>query len=82
MSAIERLGRRMRRLEANLREQTKKAIRKSETEGGMAKEEFAILNGTNAIAPSITCPKCGRASYHPEDIKHRYCGNCHEYHHR
>lgn len=30
--------------------------------------------------PSITCPKCGRTSYHIDDIRHRYCGNCHEYH--
>lgn len=26
---------------------------------------------------SYTCPKCGMTSYHPEDIKHKYCGNCH-----
>ena len=30
--------------------------------------------------PSITCPLCGRTSYHPQDIKHRYCGNCHMFH--
>lgn len=29
---------------------------------------------------SITCPKCGKTSYHPKDISERYCGNCHEYH--
>lgn len=27
--------------------------------------------------PSITCPRCGRTSYHPEDIEHGYCGWCH-----
>lgn len=27
-------------------------------------------------APSITCPKCGRTSYHPEDIRQRFCGVC------
>jgi hypothetical protein len=27
---------------------------------------------------SYTCPKCGRTSYHPKDVEHRYCGNCHE----
>lgn len=26
--------------------------------------------------PSITCPDCGRTSYHPEDVRHRYCGYC------
>jgi RNase P subunit RPR2 len=28
---------------------------------------------------SFTCPKCGMTSYHPDDIKNRYCGNCHEF---
>jgi len=28
---------------------------------------------------SITCHTCGMTSYHPEDIQHRYCGNCHEF---
>lgn len=26
---------------------------------------------------SITCPRCGRTSYHPEDVKQGYCGACH-----
>lgn len=26
--------------------------------------------------PSITCPECHRTSYHPEDIRHGYCGAC------
>lgn len=30
--------------------------------------------------PSITCPKCAMVSYNTNDIKHRYCGNCHEWH--
>ena len=30
--------------------------------------------------PSITCPKCGRTSYHPEDIRRAYCGFCHLWH--
>lgn len=29
--------------------------------------------------PSITCPVCGMTSYHPEDIKQGYCGNCHKF---
>ena len=32
------------------------------------------------ILRSITCPKCGRTSYHPEDVRHRYCGACHQFH--
>jgi protein-arginine kinase activator protein McsA len=31
-------------------------------------------------APSITCPRCGMTSYNPNDIRERYCGNCHAYH--
>ena len=27
----------------------------------------------------ITCPKCGMKSYNENDIKHGYCGNCHEF---
>ena len=27
---------------------------------------------------SYTCPKCGMTSYHPEDVKHEYCANCHK----
>lgn len=29
--------------------------------------------------PSFTCPRCGRTSYHPQDAKWGYCGNCHSY---
>ena len=29
---------------------------------------------------SITCPKCGKTSWHPKDILEGYCGNCHEFH--
>jgi hypothetical protein len=29
--------------------------------------------------PSITCPVCGRTSYHPNDVEQGYCGNCHGY---
>jgi hypothetical protein len=31
-------------------------------------------------APSITCPKCGKTSHSPSDIKARYCGACHLFH--
>jgi len=29
--------------------------------------------------PNITCPVCKMTSYHPKDIEHGYCGNCHDY---
>jgi len=28
----------------------------------------------------ILCKRCGRKSYHPRDIVHRYCGHCQEFH--
>lgn len=28
---------------------------------------------------SITCTKCGKTSYNLHDVKHRYCGFCHEW---
>jgi hypothetical protein len=31
------------------------------------------------IEPSFTCPHCKRTSYHPEDVKQSYCGNCHTF---
>jgi hypothetical protein len=29
---------------------------------------------------NITCHMCQRTSYHPEDVRHRYCGHCHVFH--
>lgn len=29
--------------------------------------------------PSITCPRCGMTSYNPNDIREKYCGNCHDW---
>lgn len=29
--------------------------------------------------PCITCPQCSMTSYHPEDIRQGYCGNCHHW---
>lgn len=29
---------------------------------------------------SITCPRCRLTSYNPNDIEHKYCGNCHQFH--
>lgn len=27
-------------------------------------------------APAFVCPLCGRASWHPKDAEHRFCGVC------
>ncbi len=29
---------------------------------------------------AIKCLNCGLTSWHPKDVQHRYCGNCHEFH--
>ena len=28
----------------------------------------------------IQCLDCGMISYNPNDVRERYCGNCHEFH--
>ena len=28
-------------------------------------------------APFFRCPRCEAVSYHPDDIRNRYCGRCH-----
>lgn len=35
---------------------------------------------TGGSPDSITCPRCRRTSYNPNDIRERYCGACHQYH--
>lgn len=27
----------------------------------------------------FTCPRCGRTSHHPDDVRHGYCGACHAF---
>jgi hypothetical protein len=31
------------------------------------------------VTDPFTCPICGRASWHPQDAEHGWCGNCHGY---
>jgi hypothetical protein len=35
--------------------------------------------GPSGPEASITCPVCGMTSFHPEDVRRRYCGNCHRF---
>jgi len=37
---------------------------------------FAIVEKGKAIR----CNVCSLTSWNPNDVKHRYCGNCHKYH--
>ena len=32
------------------------------------------------MTSSITCPRCGRTSHNPNDVRERYCGACHVFH--
>jgi hypothetical protein len=34
-----------------------------------------------AKGENITCFKCGMTSWNENDVRERYCGNCHEFHH-
>jgi protein-arginine kinase activator protein McsA len=43
-------------------------------------EEVIHLLKKGAMADKITCPQCGMTSYNPNDIRYRYCGNCHQFH--
>lgn len=27
--------------------------------------------------PKFVCPKCEAVTFHPEDVRQRYCGRCH-----
>ena len=31
------------------------------------------------MSTSITCPKCLKTSYNPNDVAHGYCGHCHDW---
>lgn len=31
---------------------------------------------------SYKCPRCGMRSFNANDLKHRYCGNCHQFEER
>lgn len=34
---------------------------------------------SKATTMHITCPQCGKTSYHPRDVAEGYCGNCHAF---
>jgi ribosomal protein S27AE len=31
------------------------------------------------VTTSFTCPDCGAVSYHPDDVRYRYCGRCRDF---
>lgn len=51
--------------------------------GGQFPRHDKLLVGIQALGnidESITCPQCGRTSHHPDDVRERYCGHCHQWH--
>ena len=32
-----------------------------------------------AVRESFVCPRCGRESWHPHDVREGYCGWCHDW---
>ena len=40
----------------------------------------ARKRGEELTRESITCPRCAMTSYNANDIRERYCGNCHQFH--
>jgi hypothetical protein len=42
-------------------------------------DRYLIITRPNG-AQGILCMTCGRASWHLEDVRQRYCGNCHVFH--
>ena len=41
---------------------------------------YEIVTSEDGKYTGIKCLDCGRTSYHPVDIKEKYCGFCHEFH--
>lgn len=39
-----------------------------------------LLLGFKVKQESITCFRCGMTSWSPDDVREKYCGNCHAYH--
>lgn len=45
---------------------------------GVPRDPLMYADGL-AAPPSITCPRCGRTSRHPDDVREGYCGACHDW---
>ncbi len=43
-------------------------------------DELLPVGADSPIGLAIRCRRCGHTSYHPEDVRQRYCGACHRFH--
>ena len=41
---------------------------------------YQLVKHITSGQDGIKCLDCGMTSYHPDDIKNIYCGNCHKFH--
>lgn len=51
-------------------------------DGGLSQARVIDIGQERPIGSTpvgFTCPACQRTSYHPDDIKHGYCGACHAF---
>jgi len=42
--------------------------------------DLVVQPSETRLVLGIRCHTCGRISYHPKDVKERYCGACHKFH--
>lgn len=40
----------------------------------------AARRALESVMRELSCPRCERVSWHPEDVRNRYCSACHETH--
>jgi hypothetical protein len=41
-----------------------------------AEGRVTMMRESGPAPPSFTCPRCGMTSYHPDDVREGFCGNC------
>ncbi|MDB4278246.1 hypothetical protein N9917_01450 [Deltaproteobacteria bacterium] len=41
---------------------------------------YQIILNDDGVGHAIKCLVCDMTSYHPEDMRQRYCGKCHQFH--
>ena len=61
---------------ATFRPQVRGAVLQSAADEELQRIMDAADRGRPA---SVTCPRCGRISYHPDDVASGYCGHCHDW---
>ena len=48
-------------------------------DGVLADLGFPELHFTFEPTAAFTCPRCGRTSHNPDDLREGYCGACHDW---